>query len=164
MLQSPQFTKIISTQQLYQFVMEGLFTHFFPDTNDPGAVYNKEDIVFFLTCANEPNKLKGYIQQDDQSKNLISLSKFKYHLDRILCKGWSKNGTVAKPLIFYKSEVNNYFSIYLYHLCISLVQICICVGETILSYCPGTNLDHYIPLYLQQTTTDQVVYLVVACW
>lgn len=91
MLQSPQFTKD-SITLLYQFVMDGLFTHFFPDTSDSKAIYNKEDIEFFLTFANK------------QSES-ISLSKFKFHLDRILCKGWSKSGTIAKPLTFYKLEV-----------------------------------------------------------
>ena len=100
MLQSPQFAAIIQMPQLYQHIMEGLFTHFFPDTGDPAAVYSKEDIEFFLTFANEQKT----IYQDDG--NLISLSKFKFHLDRILCKGWSKNGTFAKPLTFYKLEVN----------------------------------------------------------
>ena len=32
------------------------------------------------------------------------------------------------------------------------MQVCICVGETILSQCPETSLSEYIPLYLQQTT------------
>ena len=100
MLQSPQFATIISMLQLYQHVMEGLFTHFFPDT---GVVYSKEDIEFFLTFANEQNDLKETIYQVE---NRISLSKFKFHLDRILSKGWSKNGILAKPLNFYKSEVN----------------------------------------------------------
>lgn len=98
MLQSPQFAAIV---QMPQHIMEGLFTHFFPDTANPSAVYSKEDIEFFLTFANE----QEIICQDDG--NLMSLSKFKFHLDRILCKGWSKNGAVAKPLTFYKLEVNS---------------------------------------------------------
>ena len=105
MLQSPQFATIAQMPQLYQHIMEGLFTHFFPDTGDPAAVYSKEDIEFFLAFANEQHNWKETIYQDD--KNVISLSKFKFHLDRILCKGWSKNGTSAKPLTFYKLEVNN---------------------------------------------------------
>ena len=31
------------------------------------------------------------------------------------------------------------------------MQVCICVGETILSQCPETSLSEYIPLYLLQT-------------
>ena len=37
------------------------------------------------------------------------------------------------------------------------MQVCICVGETILSQHPETSLSKYIPLYLQQATkTDHV--------
>lgn len=104
MLESPQFNKIVSIPQLYQHVMEGLFTHFFPDT---ATVYSKEDIGFFLSFANEQNKWKTYIEAIYQSENIINISKFKFYLDRILCKGWSKSGAIAKPLTFYKSEVNN---------------------------------------------------------
>ena len=93
--------------QLYQHIMEGLFTHFFPDTSDPRAVYDKQDVQFFLAFANDQYKQKTHNQKDDKSQNFINLSKFKFHLDRILCKGWSKNGVVAKPLTFYKLEVNN---------------------------------------------------------
>ena len=94
--------------QLYQHIMEGLFIHFFPDTDDSKVVYSKEDIKFFLTFANEQHKWEDHAEtfhQDNKSDNLISLSKFKFHLDRILCKGWSKSGTSAKPLTFYKLEV-----------------------------------------------------------
>ena len=104
MLQSPQFAAVVSMPQLYQHVMEGLFTHFFPEISDRTAVYSKEDIEFFLTFANEQNNWKEAVYQNN---NLISLSKFKFHLDRILCKGWSKNGASAKPLTFYKLEVSS---------------------------------------------------------
>ena len=104
MLESPQFNKTVSIPQVYQHVMEGLFTHFFPDTT---TVYSKEDIEFFLSFANEQYKWKAYIEAIYQSENLINISKFKFYLDRILCKGWSKSGTIAKPLTFYKLEVNN---------------------------------------------------------
>ena len=107
MLESPQFNKLASIPQLYQYVMEGLFTHFFPDTNNSATVYSKEDIKFFLTFANEQNKWKSYIEAIYQFENLINISKFKFYLDRILCKGWNKSGTIAKPLTFYKLEVNN---------------------------------------------------------
>ena len=107
MLESPQFNKLASIPQLYQYVMEGLFTHFFPDTNNSTTVYSKEDIKFFLTFANEQNKWKSCIEAIYQFENLINISKFKFYLDRILCKGWSKSGTIAKPLTFYKLEVNN---------------------------------------------------------
>ena len=116
MLQSPQFTKVVTMSQLYQHIMEGLFAHFFPDTGNSKAVYSKEDIKFFLTFANEQDKQKAYSQllsQDDQSANSISLSKFKFHLDRILCKGWSKSEIVAKPLTFYKLEVKSIVISYL---------------------------------------------------
>ena len=109
-MESPQFAKLISMPQLYQHIMEGLLTHFFPDTDDSGEVYNKQDVQFFLSFANEQYKQKAHDQtfhQDDKLQNFIILSKFKFHLDKILHKGWSKNGVVAKPLTFYKLEVNN---------------------------------------------------------
>lgn len=108
MLQSPQFHETISVPQLYQHVIEELFAHFFPDTNDPKIVYSKEDVEFFLLFANEQNKWKIQIHgvYHDQSENLINSSKLKFYLDRILCRGWSGNGTIAKPLTFYKSEVS----------------------------------------------------------
>ena len=106
MLQNPHFTKLISMPHFYQYIMDGLFTHFFPDTDDTTTVYNKKDIEFFLTFANEQNSLKDTAHPDDQSKNLIYFSKLKFYLDRILCKGWNGGGTHARPLTFYKSEVN----------------------------------------------------------
>ena len=92
----------------YQYVMEGLFTHFFPDTNDPESVYNKDDIEFFLSFANKQSALKDITQSthmDNQSR--IRFSKLKIFLDRILCKGWNKDGINAEPMSFYKLEVNN---------------------------------------------------------
>ena len=169
MLQSPQFTKIISMPQLYQHIMEGLFIHFFPDTDDSKVVYSKEDIEFFLTFANEQHKWKGHAQkfhQDDRSKNLISFSKFKFHLDRILCKGWSESGPTAKPLNCYKLEVKD--SKMLMSTYILLVQVCICVGETILRYFPEATQSKYTPSYLHQTTTDNKVrnpvFVYLLCW
>lgn len=58
MLQNSQFTKLISVPQFYQYIMEGLFTHFFPDTNDPTCVYGKEDVEFFLMFANDQSTLE----------------------------------------------------------------------------------------------------------
>ena len=110
MLQNPEFAKIVSIPQSYQHIMEGLFIHFFPDTNDSTVVYTKEDVGFYLSFSNEQSKWKVHVQtisQNHQSENLISSSKFKFHLDRILCKGWSDNATNANPLTFYKSEVHN---------------------------------------------------------
>ena len=85
--------------------MEGLFTHFFPDTNDPASVYNKDNIEFFLTFVIEQSTLKDITQSINQSR--ICFSKLKMFLDRILCKGWNKNGIDAEPMSFYKLEVNN---------------------------------------------------------
>lgn len=115
-LESSLFPKTISIPQLYKHIMEGLFIHFFPDTNNCKAVYNKEDIEFFLSFVNEQNKWKAIMQkfyENVPSGSLISLSKFKFHLDRILCRGWSHSKTNAKPLTFYQLEVshNDIFSI-----------------------------------------------------
>jgi len=35
---------------------------------------------------------------------------------------------------------------------ILLEQICKCIGEILLSQCPGANPSEYIPLYLQKIT------------
>ena len=115
MLQRPQFTKVVSMSQLYQHIIEGLLAHFFPDTGDSKIVYSKEDIEFFLTFANAQDNQKTCnkrLCKDDQSTNFIILSKFKCHLDRILCKGWSKNLNVAEPLTFYKLEVKSIMVIF----------------------------------------------------
>ena len=37
------------------------------------------------------------------------------------------------------------------------VQICTCVGETILSRCPQVSLNEYIPLYLSKASMDNRV-------
>ena len=37
------------------------------------------------------------------------------------------------------------------------VQICTCVGETILSRCPEVSLNEYTPLYLSKATMDNQV-------
>jgi len=127
-LQDTQSIKLISIKQYYQYVVEDLFAHFFPATNEPISVYSKEDIEFFLMFANQQNTLKDLIptvHPDDHSKSHINLSKFKFYLDRILCKGWSENELVAKPLAFYKLEVNNshynnYFSLYFCNIQVNL--------------------------------------------
>lgn len=90
--------------------MEGLFTHFFPDTNDPTCVYGKEDVEFFLMFANDQSTLEDVTETIcpvDRYKNVLCFSKLKFYLDRILCKGWSKNEIYAKPTNFYKLEVSS---------------------------------------------------------
>ena len=101
MIQGPQFTELFSSPQLYHEITEGLFTHFFPDSV---SAYNKGNIEFFLEFINEQVTSKD-INSDSQPQSLINLSKFKFHLDRILCKGWSTSGGYAEPLKFYKLEV-----------------------------------------------------------
>ena len=110
MLQKSQFSTVISIPQFYQHVMEGIFTHFFPDRDNSTSVtlYNKDDIEFFLKFANGQSTLMDVnqiIYRDNQSKNFICFSRLKLFLDRILCNGWSKNDT--KHMTFYKSEVSN---------------------------------------------------------
>ena len=48
--------------------------------------------------------------------------------------------------------VFSYFTVYFPD-----IQICICVGETILSQCPGTSLTEYAPLYVSKAATDNKV-------
>ena len=103
-IQSPQFTELISIPHLYQKIMEDLFAHFFTDST---VMYSKEDIEFFMTFTNEQDILRIPLHSDDQPQNLLNLSKFKIYLDRILCKGWSESGAAADPLEFYKLEVNH---------------------------------------------------------
>ena len=110
MIQSPQFIELISTPQLYQRIMEGLFTHFFPDS---ALMYSQEDIEFFIAFTNDQKALRILINplhSDDEPQNLLNLSKFKSCLDRILCKGWSESGAAADPLEFYKSDVSSNFA------------------------------------------------------
>ena len=99
-VQIPQFTEPFSSPQSYNHIIEGLFTYFFPDS---ASVYSKGDIEFFLEFTNEKDNCIQSLHSDSQPKNLL---KFKVHLDRILCKGWSKSGASANPLDFYKSEVH----------------------------------------------------------
>lgn len=104
-IQDSQFTKLFSSSQSYHQIIEGLFAYFFPDS---ATMYSKGDIEFFLTFTNEQDALKDCVQSfhsDNQSLNIINLSKFKFHLDKILCKGWSKGGAHANPLDCYKLEV-----------------------------------------------------------
>ena len=108
LLQGPQF---VSISQFFQHVTEGLFAHFFHDNST--AVYSKEDIKFFLSYVKEQNEWKENIMQ--HSENLISMSKLKLYLDRILRKGWGKSTINAEPLNFYKSEVSNNYVLYLYN-------------------------------------------------
>ena len=103
MLQNSQLSKLIPMPQFYQHVMEGIFTHFFPDTDDSTSVtvYSKDDVEFFYKFANEQNTLKDanqIIHTDNQSKTFICFSKLKPFLDRILCKGWTKNGHDTKHM------------------------------------------------------------------
>ena len=104
MLKNSQFTKL---PQFYQCIMEGLFTHFFPDTNDPTCVYSKEDVEFFLMFANDQSTLKDVTETVYPVDQYPCFSKLKFYLDRILCKGWSKDELYAKPTNFYKLEVSN---------------------------------------------------------
>lgn len=93
--------------QFYRHIMEGLFNHFFPDTDDHMSVYSKEDADFFLTFVNEQSIFPTAIHSDDQPRSIV-FSKLKIYLDRILCRGWKENGIDAKPLNFYKSDVSTY--------------------------------------------------------
>ena len=43
------------------------------------------------------------------------------------------------------------------------IQICTCVGETILSQCPESSLNEYIPLYLSKAAMDNQVSSIMFC-
>jgi len=111
-LESPQFDQV-RKQQLQLVVNDGLFAQFFPEIDDSSSLsgsdgfsYCKEDVEFFVKFANckmppvEKNNLK------EKTHNCISLSKFKFHLDKILCRGWSTDKDFSKPLNLYKTEVS----------------------------------------------------------
>ena len=83
--------------------MEGLFAHFFTDS---ALMYSKKDIEFLMIFTSKQDTLIP-LHSDDQSQNLLNLSKFKIFLDRSLCKGWSESGAAADPLEFYKLEVSH---------------------------------------------------------
>ena len=111
MMQSPQFEEV-KKEQSYYHILEGLISHFFPETD---SLYCKEDVEYFISFANKQTTWKhsvqtGHVAESNDSvlDNCISLSKFKFHLDKILCKGWSKNGKASKPLNLYKLEVIYY--------------------------------------------------------
>ena len=113
-LASPQFDQI-KKQQLHLRIIDGLFIQFFPECDDSSSIhgcegfsYCKTDVEFFVKFANEkmppveevsPENLK------EKTHNCISLSKFKFHLDKILCRGWSKGDDFSKPSNLYKTEV-----------------------------------------------------------
>jgi len=109
MIQSPQFEEVVKNQS-HHHILEGLISHFFPETDKS---YCKEDVEYFISFANKQTAWKYSVQTKQAAgpdgsamDNCISLSKFKFHLDKILCKGWSKNGKASKPLNVYKSEVS----------------------------------------------------------
>jgi len=108
MMQSPQFEEVVK-KQLHHYILEGLISHFFPDID---SSYCKEDIEYFVSFANKQVTWKHSFQKQHvtESSDLllgkcISLSKLKFHLDKILCKGSSKSGKVSKPINLYKLEV-----------------------------------------------------------
>ena len=117
MMQSPQFEEVVK-KQLHHHILEGLISHFFPEIGSSTSLYCKEDIEYFVSFANKQKKWKHSVQKDHvaessdlQLDSCISLSKFKFHLDKILCKGWSKNGKASKPINLYKLEVRNSFTV-----------------------------------------------------
>lgn len=95
-MESLQFDETIE-DQLHQHITDGLFSQFFPESNN--AVYSEEDVKYFVNYVNEE------LSSDDKSHGCAALSKLKFHLSKILCKGWSCNEATAKPLNFYKLEV-----------------------------------------------------------
>ena len=112
MMQSPQFEEVVK-KQMHHHVLDGLISHFFPE-ND--SLYCKEDVEYFVSFANKQTSWKCFLKEratksdDFMLGNCISLSRFKFHLNKILCKGWNKNGKSFKPLNVYKQEVI-YFSL-----------------------------------------------------
>ena len=116
-LASPQFDQI-KKQQLHLLVHNGLLTQFFPEIDDlssflgsDGLSYCKADVEFFVKFANDKMPPIEEVSPEnlrDRTCNCISLCKFKFHLDKILCRGWSKGKDLSKPLNLYKTEVRLY--------------------------------------------------------
>ena len=101
-IESSQFDET-TEDRLYQHITDGLFSQFFPESSN--SVYCKEDVNFFINYVNEEASLTRELSSDDEGHGCISLSKLKFHLSKILCRGWSSNEATAKPLNFYKLEV-----------------------------------------------------------
>jgi len=112
-LESPQFD-LVKKQQTHLLVNDGLFAQFFPEIDDSSSFngsnvfsYCKEDVEFFVKFVNckmppiEDFSLQNL--EEDKTCNCISL--FKFHLEKILSRGWSKGKDFSKPLNLYKTEV-----------------------------------------------------------
>jgi len=105
----PQFAEI---KKLHLRIIENVFAQFLPEIGDsPGSdnfYYATTDVEFFVKFANEKMPPVEEVSPDNLNEktcSCISLSKFKFHLDNILCRGWSKSKGFAKPLNLYKTEV-----------------------------------------------------------
>ena len=122
-MESSQFDKTIE-DCLYQHITDGLFTQFFPESDN--SVYCEEDVKFFVNYVNKETFLPQKLSLDDENHSFISLAKFKFHLNKILCRGWSTNEATAKPLNFYKLEVSKH--------------LIFCNDEFILEFIPCTKL------------------------
>lgn len=96
--------------QLYQHITDGLLSQFFQESNN--AVYSEEDVKYFINHVNKNIFLSRKLSSDEKDCNCISLSKLKFHLNKVLCKGWSDNEATAKPLNFYKLEVSMHAQYY----------------------------------------------------
>jgi len=109
-MESSQFNET-SENQLYQHITDGLFSQFFPEGGN--SVYFEEDVKFFVNYVNKEASLTQEFSSDDKNRGCISLSKLKFHLNKILCKGWANNeAPTAKPLNVFKLEVLSGFYIY----------------------------------------------------
>ena len=116
-LESPQYD-LIRKQLLHLHITDGLFAQFFPEIDDSSSIhesegfsYCKADVEFFVKFANDKMPPVEDISPEnikEKTHNCISLSKFKFHLDKILCRGWSTGEEFAKPLNLYKTEVSLY--------------------------------------------------------
>jgi len=108
-MESSQFNKS-DEDRLYQHITDGLFKQFFPEAGN--SVYSEEDVKFFVNSVNEEISHTQELSTDDKDHGCINLSKLKFHLSKILCRGWSTNEATAKPLNFYKLEVRVHLNTY----------------------------------------------------
>jgi len=90
-------------KKLYENIMDGLFMHFFPTSTV--LPYLQEDVEFLVKFANNDTLSSDKLHAESASYCCIGLSKMKFHLENVLCKGWNKDGKFAKPLDLYKNEV-----------------------------------------------------------
>ena len=82
--------------------MDGIITQFLSKSTTSSC--EQEDIKFLLKYANgDFSAMKS--DADTFDITCLGLVKMRLQLENVLSRGWSKNGQIAKPLNFHKTEV-----------------------------------------------------------